>query len=107
DRVLTDRVGGSAEASTISKDGRQVAYTWLDDKSGGYQLRVVALQGAGLPTPRILLDGDISYVVPHDWFPDGRLAVSLSRGDRTGQIGILTVSSGAYAQLTSVDCACP
>ena len=43
------------------------------------------------------------YIVANDWSADGRLAVSITLKDRTGQIGILNPANGSYVQLTSVD----
>jgi Tol biopolymer transport system component len=109
DRALTavpsPRFAQFAEFSTISKDGKHVAYAWYNDKRR-YDLRVVALQPTGVAEPRILFDSsaDITSIAPQDWSPDGKwIAVNLQRGDGTGQIALLSVASGSLRVLKSTD----
>jgi Tol biopolymer transport system component len=94
-----------AEFSTISRDGKHVAYAWYNDK-GRYDLRVAALQPIGVAEPRILFDssGDIISIAPQDWSPDGKwIAVNLQRGDGTGQIALVSVAGGSLRVLKSTD----
>jgi len=103
--VPSPRFAQFAEFSTISRDGKQVAYAWYNDK-GRYDLRVVPLQPNGVGEPRILFDssGDIISIAPHDWSPDGKwIAVNLQRGDGTGQIALVSVANGALRVLKSTD----
>lgn len=95
---------GGTQYSTISRDGRQVAYEWLNAKKR-YELRVASLQGTGIPESRVLLDlEDAREVAPHDWSPDGKwLAVLIRRLDNSGQIGLVSVRDGALRVLKSVD----
>jgi Tol biopolymer transport system component len=108
DRRLTDTASFAdmssqryAGDSRISPDGRYVAYSWLNGER--YDLRVLDLRSEGAPQPRVVYDNaDVSYVQPFDWSPDGtRLAVQLRRTDGTGQIALVTVSSGALTPLKS------
>jgi Tol biopolymer transport system component len=94
-----------AETSVISRDGRQIAYSWFDENTDRYGIRVVELTGSGLPKPKQIFDNpDVSWIALHDWSSDGRLlAVSLSRVDRSSQIGLLDVHSGTLRALKSVD----
>jgi Tol biopolymer transport system component len=108
DRPLTvtgPSVGFSqfAEYSTISRDGRQVAYAWLNDK-GRYDLRIVPLMGKAPSQPRVFFAGvDGMSIGPKDWSPDGRfVAVNIRRQDGTGQIGIVTILDGSLRVLRSV-----
>jgi Tol biopolymer transport system component len=92
-----------AEESAISKDGKQVAYSWFADKTFRYELRLANLSGD--PNPRRLFDNeDIDWIGPYDWSPDGKwLAVQLQRRDRIAQIGLVAVGDGSLRVLKSVD----
>ncbi len=96
---------GQAEFSAISKDGKQVAYQWLLNDKGRYELRIASLHGTGVLQSRRLLDNeDFRGVAPYDWSPDGKwLAVHVSRQDLTGQIGLVAVQDGKLRVLKSVD----
>lgn len=60
-----------AEGTAISRDGRQVAYAWYDDRGLRYGLRVVNVNGDS--APRTLVDeADIGWIHPTDWSPDGK-----------------------------------
>jgi Tol biopolymer transport system component len=110
DRPLTSTgpaVGFSQEAgfSTISRDGKQVAYAWFNDKSL-YDLRILPLQAATQSQPRVLFSGnhDFRDIFPRDWSPDGKfIAVSIRRKDATSQIGLAAVADGSVRVLKSVD----
>ena len=94
-----------AEFSTISRDGKQVAYAWYNDKRT-YDVRIVPLHGTSVPEPRRVFPGDseMAGLAPHDWSPDGRMiAVHVQRRDGTGQIGVLNISDGGLRILKSVD----
>lgn len=94
--------GEYAEWSAISRDGKQVAYSWFKNR---YQLRVIGLQGSGVSQPRTLFDNeDVEEIAPHDWSPDGRrIAVQVKRQDRTTQIGWVAIEDGALHVVRSVD----
>lgn len=66
-----DTLDGWAESSTISHDGRQIAYSWFNEKGVNfYDLRTIDLDGSNM---RVLYhDASIFYIVPYDWSPDGR-----------------------------------
>ena len=107
DRPLTTTTGFSeqAEFSTISRDGMQVAYAWVND-NGLYDLRIVQLHGSTLPQPRVFFPGnhDFRDIAPRAWSPDGALiAVNIRRKDATGQIGLVQVADGSLRVLQSVD----
>jgi Tol biopolymer transport system component len=93
-----------AEESAISRDGKQVAYSWFNTK-GRYELRLVSMETAGFTQPRQLFDNeDVVWTGPYDWSPDGKwLAVALQRKDRTLQIGLVSLESGSLRVLKSVD----
>ncbi len=103
-RRLTGPGGqGATQFSSISRDGRQVAFEWRNDQRR-YELRVASLEGTGIPESRRLLDlEDAEEVAPFDWSPDGKwIAVGISRKDRTVQIGLVAVKDGALRVLKSL-----
>ena len=106
DRRLTNTASDNefAEGSVFSRDGKQLAYSWLNGKNR-YELRIIGLQGASVPEFRRLYDNeDVNYVSPDDWSPDGKwLAVQLHRKDRTKQIGLVATQDGSVRVLKSVD----
>jgi Tol biopolymer transport system component len=94
-RHLTNNTesGGNAFFSTISPDGKDVAYEWYQDDSG--DLRLVGLDGSA---PRILEGG----AIPTDWSPDGKyvLGVLLRIGTQfPSQIALTSVADGSVRVL--------
>ena len=71
--------------SAISRDGKQVAYSWYITKDR-YELRIVRVEKAGFTQPRRLFGNeDDTWIRPYDWSPDGNwLAVSC--GARTAPV---------------------
>lgn len=92
-------------AYSFSRDGKQLAYSWLNFKSQRHEIRVIGLQGSGVPAFRRLFDKeDIEWIGPHDWSPDGKwIAVALQRKDRSAQIGLVSTEDGSLRVLKSVD----
>jgi Tol biopolymer transport system component len=95
--------GGEAEYSTISKDGKLVAYSWFKREVWRYEVRLANLTGDA--KPRQLFDNpEISDIEPYDWSPDGKwIAVGIKRADRTAQIGLLSAEDGTLKVLKSAD----
>jgi Tol biopolymer transport system component len=94
-RHLTNNTESSGNAffSTISPDGKQVAYEWYQDGSG--DLRLVGLDGSA---PRIFPGG----AIPTDWSPDGKyvLGVVLRIGTQfPSQIALTSVADGSVRVL--------
>src|SRR5258707_1757255 len=92
--------------TSISADGRRLAYSWFrEDLGDRYELRVVDLKGEGIPQHRLLFDNpDVKWISPDDWSPDGTsIAVQIRRTDKTAQIGIVSVPDGSLRVLKSVD----
>ena len=111
DRQLTNETGRSlqeaeyAEGSAFSRDGRQLAYGWRLRGRNVYQLRVVSLEGNGIPRPTVVVDNDnVEWLAPYDWTPDGRfVAVLLRRQDGTAQIAMVSVATGELRPLKSME----
>jgi len=111
DRRLTDSQGTwddrskeFAEEAAISRNGKQVAYSWYNIK-GDNELRVTSLEGTSLPQSRLLFaNEDLRWVAPFDWSPDGNwIAVQLERQDRTRQMGLISVRDGSLRVLKSAE----
>ena len=96
---------GGIYRSAISRDGAQVAFNSCTQNQTTCDVRVASLKGTGVPVSRrVFGGGDISYIAPMDWSPDGKwLAVSVQRTDRTAQIGLVSVEDGALRVLKSVE----
>jgi Tol biopolymer transport system component len=106
----TDRLPGAnveqfALDASVSRDGRQLAYSWFRGDNNRFALRLVDLKGAAIPQSRLLFDKpDVAWIAPGDWSPDGQsIGVMIQRSDKTGQIGLVSVSDGALRVLKSVD----
>ena len=91
---------GSAVSSTFSPDGKPVAYAWTNYEPRQSEVRIVDIEGTGVPEPRTVLSSEEMRVLPFDWSSDGEwLAVSVGRKDNSGQIGVLKVSDGSLRLL--------
>jgi Tol biopolymer transport system component len=110
-RRLTEPAPGPAEPywseATFSPDGRQIAYLWFSDANANDDdgvLRVVNT-GEGRHEPRTLYSNpDVTSITPQDWSPDGAwIAVQVRRADRSAQIGVVDVATGALRVLRTVD----
>jgi Tol biopolymer transport system component len=88
-----------AEDTAISRDGKQLAFSWWNEAAKGYELRVVNV--AGEPNPRRLWSNpEFDWVSPRDWSPDGKwIAVLLSRPDRTAALGMVSAADGSLRVL--------
>ena len=86
-----------AESFTrFSTDGKQVAYIW--DQQGGYELRVINLDGTG---SRLVYRNKEGKVRAYDWSADGKyIAAVLPKAsetstDRPVQIALIRVADGS------------
>ena len=95
---------GNATTSTFSPDGKQVAYGWKNYGEKLEEIRIVNVEGTGIPQPRrVFANQDLGGISPTDWPSDGKwLAVLLMRKDRTQQIGLVGVQDGSLRVLKSV-----
>jgi Tol biopolymer transport system component len=107
--TATDGVPGKvseyAEETSVSRDGRQLAYSWFRGDHNRYELRLIDLKGDGIPQPRLLFDNqDVGWISADDWSPDGKwIAVQIQRTDKTAQIGLVSVPDGSLRVLKSID----
>jgi Tol biopolymer transport system component len=64
-------IDGWAENSAISPDGKQIAYSWYNEKGiDVYDLRIVDMDGSNMHV--LYHDASIFYILPYAWSPDGR-----------------------------------
>jgi Tol biopolymer transport system component len=94
-----------AERSFVSPDGTQVAYTWwAGEKPYHYEIRLLRLNSTGSSEPRVLLDArEAAEIAPFGWSPDGtKLYVEQTLADRTTQLAVLSLQSGALSTLKSL-----
>lgn len=103
-RRLTHKGDWSSQAyadfSTISPDGKEVAYIWYDGKQ--CDLRVVGTDGS---EPRVIYQNDeVPWFWPHAWTPDKKfIATTFYRKDRTNQIALVSTSDRSVRILKSFD----
>lgn len=109
-RIVTKRDASSSSAdypeqSAVSPDGKNAAVAWFSLSALRYELKLVDLTVASPAPPRTLYTNeDVVWIAPFDWSPDGEwLAVQLQRKDRSAQIGLLSVGTGALRVLKSVE----
>ncbi len=111
DRALTNgrraAIARDADPLTaLSRDGKQVAFEWATPDTGEIELRIVNVQGSGVPEARRLLAlrlDDVLAISPFDWSPDGKwLAVSVQRTDLVGQLSMVSVQDGSLRVLKSI-----
>lgn len=109
DRRLTNKGSWTASDeyaydSALSRDGKQVAYTWHSPKNFVHELRLLDLNGDSGKARVLFANRDVTWLNVFDWTPDRKwLVVQLRRGDRTGQMGLVSTADGALRVLKSAD----
>jgi Tol biopolymer transport system component len=87
--------GGYAWTSAFSTDGQRVAAAWYLDGANSHELRVYDLNGTDA---RVVVPAGTGhyYVDPVDWSPsDTEILVAIQDADRTWQLALVAVTSGA------------
>lgn len=118
DRRITQKTtwkesGAQGGYSSISRDGKQVAYAWetwgaYDDKGTNHRgLYIAPLQEAGHLHARQLFEAkdDVSFLDPYDWSPDGRwIALAIEkRKEGVVQIALASTADGSVRVLKTVN----
>jgi Tol biopolymer transport system component len=86
------------EEWSFSPDGKQLVFSWYIGWKQRQELRVIDLQGEGVPQFRLLFDNpEVEGMNPQDWSPDGKWIAVYS----SGQIGLLSVQDGSLRVLKS------
>lgn len=92
--------GDYTEQSTISPDGREIAYHWFIEKGLHDEVRIVPLEGAA---PRTVYRSSDEYALPYGWTPDGKQLLALQTlADHTSRIVLLSVRDGSIRPLKSL-----
>lgn len=93
--------GDFTEGSTLSPDGRSVAYHWWNTSEQQSELRVRIL--AGRTPPRVVFSSRDDYVRPLAWTPDGRVVVHRQSRGRFNRLGVVSLRDGVYKDLFTLD----
>jgi Tol biopolymer transport system component len=95
-----------AQDSTISRDGRRIAYTWWNNDRS--ELRVLDLNRGASRTLVTFPDAG-HWTAPFDWSPDGKWLAVLDSQDRTARVCLVSVADGLLRVIksTSYDAAIP
>jgi Tol biopolymer transport system component len=104
-RAVAKRPAGSREFayfSVFSRDGRRIAYAWMNAQ-GFYDLRVA--DAAGTAEPVIAYHNkEAGFVQPCAWTPDGKeILTLLFRRDNISQIVLALAAGGTPRVLRSLD----
>jgi len=100
-RHLTNTTGSGESAffSSISPDGKEVAYIWFG--KDGPDLRLVGWEGSA---PRVVYASKGVYPFPTDWSPDGKHILALVyKEPTTYQIAVISVVDGSVRILKTLD----
>jgi WD40 repeat protein len=100
-----DEGSGQASYSSISRDGKHVAYEWFTNEKNRNELLIARLDGTSIGAPRVLIGNpEIKSARPFEWSPDNKwIAVHITRPDNTTQIGLVGVDTGALKIFRSID----
>ena len=95
----TTESGESAFFSTISPDGKEVAYIWFG--KNGPDLRLVRWDGSA---PRVLYASKGVYPFPMGWSPDGKhILTRFYKEPNTHEIAVVSVVDGSARVLKTVE----
>jgi Tol biopolymer transport system component len=89
-----------AQQSTISRDGKRIAYGWW--KGDRTELRLLDLNHPDAKPRALITFADSGHwIAPFDWSPDGKSLVVLASSGRTVQIGVVSTADGVLRVLKS------
>jgi Tol biopolymer transport system component len=103
-RHLTDKGPWSeseqmALFSAVSRDGRHVAYSWLNGNVS-WEVRAIRVDGG---EERVVVGPSLTWLQPYDWSSDGRhLLVRVVDTTGANQLGIVPVGGGAFRSLATI-----
>lgn len=79
---------------TWSPDGKEVAFSFMDHKADFAEIRISDLSGNSRTITRCASE---EYILPCDWFPDGRKILALHRTkDRMLKVGAVALQDGRF-----------
>jgi Tol biopolymer transport system component len=83
-----------SRSSTISRDGRQVAYSWFDPSKGRDELWIADLNG-NANSRRLFGSENVDLLLPRDWSPDGQWIVAyITLVDLRDQLTLISTTDG-------------
>lgn len=101
-----EKSGDYAESSLPSPDGSLVAYAWFSSKppdhrkKNYYDLRLIATGSGNSAKPRVLYEGEDTWLSPGAWTPDGQNLVFLRHREKEGaELAIISVKTGAVRSI--------
>lgn len=101
--------GDYAEVARFSPDGRRIAYSWFEDQTATYEIRLLdfTVDDEGVPhgsEPRVVHAGAGQYAFwIYGWTAGDDLLVGLYRPDNSTALGFLSLSDGDVRVLKSFD----
>jgi Tol biopolymer transport system component len=97
--------GNYVQDSVISPDGRQIAYGWFVQANNTNELRILPVSATENARARVILSTERSdYHTPFGWSPDGgQVFILRSLPDHTSQIGVVSLQTGAYRNIKSLE----
>ena len=97
--------GNYVQDSVISLDGRQIAYGWFVQANNTNELRILPVSATENARARVILSTERSdYHTPFGWSPDGgQVFILRSLPDHTSQIGVVSLQTGAYRNIKSLE----
>jgi Tol biopolymer transport system component len=106
-RLLT-RTGYPAYAlgSSVSRDGRSVAYFWNTGEGPSEwqpQLRVIGIDGAGERTLIENVSREINYITPFEWTPDGAYVLVALQKRGGNEIALVHTRTGEVRTVKALD----
>jgi Tol biopolymer transport system component len=98
-----NQAAGFAQESSISPDGKQIAYAWFHDD--GMDLRVIGVDGGAA---RVLVDGAGMPIMRVSWGGGPKhIAVSHQAQGRTHRLAMVNAATGAVRALKTLDWRAP
>lgn len=102
-RLTIQTVMSEAEDATFSPDGKQVAYSWYEDKEPPFALMTVPV-GGGSPRTVWKGSGKDDSAIPVAWTPDGKqLLVRYDHVKDSCDLTFLTVQGGSIRSIKTFD----
>ena len=95
-------LNGYSNVPVVSPDGRQVAYVWYAENN--VEVRVISTASVQ-STPKVVLRSGINEnLYKLAWMPDGKQLQALRLlPDRTSQIGTVTIETGSFRSIKSLE----
>jgi Tol biopolymer transport system component len=93
---------GLALFTSFSPDSKQIAYDWMSEKDGIWELDIIGVDSSN---PRVLYrNEEVPWIQPTAWSPDGKNILAVfGKKDRTNQIALVSVIDGSVRVLKTLD----